>query len=68
MSGIQESKGYIIIKEMMAAQDRQPFIFQEKTGSTSTSPHYDSDDQGLRLPSPEGDGVKVIQALRLMME
>jgi hypothetical protein len=31
MSGIQESKGYIIIKEMMAAQDRQPFIFQEKT-------------------------------------
>ena len=31
MPGIQESRGYIIIKEMMAAQDRQPFLFQEKT-------------------------------------
>ena len=31
MSGIQESKGYIIIKEMLAVQDRQPFLFQEKT-------------------------------------
>ena len=31
MPGLKESKGYIIIKEMMAAQDRQPFLFQEKT-------------------------------------
>jgi ATP-dependent Lhr-like helicase len=30
MPGIKESKGYIIIKEMMAAQNRQPFLFQEK--------------------------------------
>ena len=31
MPVLKESKGYTIIKEMMAAQDRQPFLFQEKT-------------------------------------
>jgi len=31
MPVLKESKGYIIIKEMMAAQDKQPFLFQEKT-------------------------------------
>jgi hypothetical protein len=31
MPCIKESKGYIIIKEMMAAQGREPFVFQEKT-------------------------------------
>jgi hypothetical protein len=31
MHGLKESKGYTIIKKMMAAQDRQPFLFQEKT-------------------------------------
>jgi ATP-dependent Lhr-like helicase len=31
MPGIKKSKGYIIIKEMMAAQNREPFLFQEKT-------------------------------------
>ena len=28
---LKETKGYIIIQEMMAAQNRQPFLFQEKT-------------------------------------
>lgn len=51
---------------MMAAQDRQPFIFQEKTWQ-HINPHHDSDHQELRLTSPEGEGVKVIQVLRLMM-
>src|SRR5258705_1340035 len=31
MPGIKESKGHKIIIEMMAAKDRQPFLFQEQT-------------------------------------
>jgi ATP-dependent Lhr-like helicase len=50
MSGIQESKGYIIIKEMMAAQDRQPFLFQEKTWE-----HIINGESGL-VNAPTGCG------------
>src|SRR5215510_5854243 len=31
MSGLKETKGYTIIYNMMAAQDRQPFLFQEQS-------------------------------------
>ena len=50
MSGIQESKGYIIIKEMMAARDRQPFLFQEKTWE-----HIINGESGL-VNAPTGCG------------
>src|SRR6187402_181228 len=50
MAGLKESKGYRIIKEMMAAQDRQPFIFQEKTWE-----HIINGESGL-VNAPTGCG------------
>ena len=50
MPGIQKSNGYIIIKEMMAAQDRQPFLFQEKTWE-----HIINGESGL-VNAPTGCG------------
>ncbi|HMK16571.1 MAG TPA: ligase-associated DNA damage response DEXH box helicase [Chitinophagaceae bacterium] len=50
MAGLKESKGYMIIKEMMAAQDRQPFLFQEKTWE-----HIINGDSGL-VNAPTGCG------------
>src|SRR6185436_9301926 len=31
MPGLKETKGYNIIKEMLAVQNRQPFLFQEES-------------------------------------
>ncbi|HEV8273731.1 MAG TPA: ligase-associated DNA damage response DEXH box helicase [Chitinophagaceae bacterium] len=47
---LKESKGYSIIKEMMAAQDRQPFLFQEKTWE-----HVSNGESGL-VNAPTGCG------------
>src|SRR5436190_1238489 len=50
MAGLKESKGYIIIKEMLAAQGRQPFLFQEKTWQ-----HINNGESGL-VNAPTGCG------------
>ena len=50
MPDLKESKGYIIIKEMMAAQGRQPFLFQEKTWE-----HIINGESGL-VNAPTGCG------------
>src|SRR5438034_6793703 len=50
MAGLKESKGYTIIKEMMAAQAREPFIFQEKTWQ-----HIINGESGL-VNAPTGCG------------
>jgi ATP-dependent helicase Lhr and Lhr-like helicase len=47
---LKESKGYSIIKEMLAAQDRQPFLFQEKTWA-----HISNGESGL-VNAPTGCG------------
>ena len=50
MPGLKESKGYIIIKEMMAVQNRQPFLFQEKAWE-----HICNGESGL-VNAPTGCG------------
>src|SRR5688572_4124120 len=50
MPFLKESKGYIIIKEMMAGQERQPFLFQEKTWE-----HIINGESGL-VNAPTGCG------------
>jgi len=50
MPGLKESKGYIIIKEIMSAQGRQPFLFQEKTWE-----HIINGESGL-VNAPTGCG------------
>src|SRR6188768_4091757 len=50
MPVLKESKGYTIIKEMMAAQNRQPFLFQEKTWE-----HIINSESGL-VNAPTGCG------------
>src|SRR6186713_1065578 len=50
MPGLKESKGYIIIKEMMTVQNRQPFLFQEKTWE-----HISNGESGL-VNAPTGCG------------
>jgi ATP-dependent Lhr-like helicase len=50
MTGLKESKGYRIIKEMMVAQNRQPFLFQEKTWE-----HIINGESGL-VNAPTGCG------------
>ena len=50
MPVLKESKGYTIIKEMMAAQGRQPFLFQEKTWE-----HIINGESGL-VNAPTGCG------------
>ena len=50
MPGLKESKGYIIIKEMMAAQNKQPFLFQEKAWE-----HICNGESGL-VNAPTGCG------------
>lgn len=50
MPVLNESKGYTIIKEMMAAQGRQPFLFQEKTWE-----HIINGESGL-VNAPTGCG------------
>src|SRR6187551_185444 len=50
MPVLKESKGYTIIKEMMTAQNRQPFLFQEKTWE-----HIINSESGL-VNAPTGCG------------
>ena len=50
MPVLKESKGHTIIKEMMAAQGRQPFLFQEKTWE-----HIINGESGL-VNAPTGCG------------
>src|SRR6187399_614007 len=50
MPVLKESKGYTIIKEMMTAQNRQPFLFQEKTWE-----HIINGESGL-VNAPTGCG------------
>jgi ATP-dependent Lhr-like helicase len=50
MPDLKESKGYIIIKEIMSAQGRQPFLFQEKTWE-----HIINGESGL-VNAPTGCG------------
>ncbi len=50
MPVLKESPGHIIIKEMMVAQDRQPFLFQEKTWE-----HIINGESGL-VNAPTGCG------------
>ena len=50
MPDLKKSKGYIIIKEIMSAQGRQPFLFQEKTWE-----HIINGESGL-VNAPTGCG------------
>ena len=50
MGGLKETKGYTIIYNMMAAQDRQPFLFQEQTWE-----HIINNESGL-VNAPTGCG------------
>ncbi len=50
MRGLKETKGYTIIYNMMAAQDRQPFTFQEQTWE-----HIINGESGL-VNAPTGCG------------
>ena len=50
MAGLKETQGYRVIKEMLGAQGRQPFLFQEKTWE-----HIINGESGL-VNAPTGCG------------
>src|SRR5215203_330829 len=50
MAGLKETQGYRVIKEMLTAQGRQPFLFQEKTWQ-----HIINGESGL-VNAPTGCG------------
>src|SRR6185436_17295151 len=50
MPGLKETKGYNIIKEMLAVQNRQPFLFQEESWQ-----HIMNGESGL-VNAPTGCG------------